>query len=366
MSNRWHLESAQENFPRRSEDWQRLARHVLGCDHPLASPDYVGPLLGHFGTADVLLARRDEDGSGGMVLLQRDRAGVWGSFQPHTGPFTFGLIPDDEHGSADDAIDELIKALPGYAILLAFNKLDPFHLAVRAQRHPDRTERVDYYETLQIPTDRPFEDYWQERSKNLRRNIVKKTNRLAHQGITHQLVELRDRADLAPAVAVYSALEQSGWKGEMGTAVDPQNASGRFYVDMLDRFAARGQAAIYQLRFDTEVVASAITIRGGDMLIILKIAYDEAMSDYSPGLLMMYELHKLAFGMPDVKVIEYYGAATPRAQQWAVRLRQLYHINCYRYAAFRKAVNVIRTARRRLSPAGSGAAGDAGSEAPDS
>jgi hypothetical protein len=118
---------------------------------------------------------------------------------------------------------------------------------------------------------------------------------------------------------------------------------------MLKRFASRGQAAIYQLHFDDEVVASAITICSGGMLVILKIAYDEEMSDYSPGLLMMYELHKRAFDMPDVKMIEYYGAATPRAQQWAVRLRQLYHLNYYRNAAFGKAINLIRSLRRPAS-----------------
>lgn len=351
MPNLWRLEPAQEHFSRHRGAWQRLAHEVLGCDHPLASPDYVEPLLTHFGTADILLARRGEDGAGGMVLLQRDRAGVWGTFRPNTGPFTFGLIPNDAHGSADDAIADLIRVLPGYTILLSFNKLDPFHLAVRAERFPDRTERIDYYETLQIPTDRPFEDYWRERSKNLKRNIIKKTNRLAQQGIAHQLVEVRDRAELARAVEIYGILEQRGWKGEIGTAVDLHHPSGQFYVEMLDNFAAQGRAAIFQLQFDGDVVASAITIRGGGMLIILKIAYAEEMSDYSPGLLMMYELHQRAFLMPDVSMIEYYGAATPRAQQWAVRLRRLYHINCYRHAVFCRGINMLRALRRPAPPA---------------
>ncbi|MES9957448.1 MAG: GNAT family N-acetyltransferase [Sedimenticola sp.] len=345
MANGWRIVNAIEQFHRYRDNWQRLAIDVLGCDHPLAHVDYVEPLLNHLGDENVLLALYGVNGEDGMVLLEKRQPGGWSTFAPHTGPFTFGLIRNDDSGYADQAIGELIKTLPGLAMMLSFLKLDPAHPVAISSQPPERTQRLDYFETLQIPTDRSFEDYWSERSRNLRRNITKKTNRLNDHNISYELNTISSPDQLAEAVRTYGEIEQHGWKGKAGTAVDFSQASGRFYVDMLGRFAEREKATAYQLVFDGVVVASALTIKGCGMLIILKITFNEDKSDYSPGLLMMYELHKLAFEDPEVEIIEYYGKATQRAQQWAVNLRTLYHLNYFRSPLAYKAVDVLRKAR---------------------
>jgi len=348
MSSGWKIENAKANFHRYREQWQSLSQRVLGCDHPLANADYVEPLLNYLGDDDVKIAVRGQQGEDGLVLLRQLQTGVWGTFAPHTGPFTFCLIPD-ENGSAEQAVQQLIRALPGLVAMFTFHKLDPDHLVVHAENNPAQVQRLDYFETLQIPTDRPFDEYWSERSRNLRRNIIKKTNRLNDHGIVWSLKQITDPEKLPDAVRTYGEIEQRGWKGEAGTAVDINDNSGSFYVEMLDRFAARGQATAYQLIFDNEPVASAITIKGCGMMVILKITFDEAKSDYSPGLLMMYELHKVAFMDPSVEMIEYYGKATQRAQQWAVRLRTLYHLDYYRSTLARKLIEIMRQTRSRLN-----------------
>jgi Acetyltransferase (GNAT) domain len=341
MTTKWHFVNARENFENYRDNWQQLGETVLGCNHPLANFDYVAPLLKCFGGDKVVLALKGVSGEDGMVLLQNKYPGVWESFTPNTGPFTFGLIKNT-NGAADASVKSLVKAIPGYAVLLGFNKLDPANLVVDVEASQNCTDRVDYFETLQIPTDRPFDEYWSERSKNLRGNVSKKLNRLKNENTEYELREITAPEEVRDGVKKYGDIESRGWKGEAGTAVDIDNTSGAFYTEMLGRFAAKSKAVIYQLWFGDKVVASAFAVKGGGMIIILKITFDEDMKDYSPGLLMMYEIHKKAFDMQDVNFIEYYGKATQRAKQWAVTLRTLYHLNYYRNSL---ACNLFRTIR---------------------
>ena len=153
--------------------------------------------------------------------------------------------------------------------------------------------------------------------------------------------ELRTTDKIKAGVEAYGQMESAGWKGKNNSAVHIENHRGAFYVEMLKRFALREKASIYQLLFDDKVVASAFTIKGCDMAIILKITFDEDMKDYSPGLIMMYELHKKLFSTIEINNIEHYGKATQRAKQWADNIRTTYHLNCYRTSFIKKTIHVL-------------------------
>ena len=156
---------------------------------------------------------------------------------------------------------------------------------------------------------------------------------------------LSDPVEMKAGVTTYGEIESSGWKGDLGTAVHIDNHRGQFYVDMLTQFAKRQCARIYQLKFGEKTVASALTIQSDGMVVILKIAYDEAMKDYSPGMVMYHELHKHLFNAKDINVIEYYGKATQRMQQWAVDIREMYHLNYYRSPLVKQMISIIRQLR---------------------
>lgn len=344
MTAKWHFKSARA-FSEHKDIWNQLSLDILGCEHPLAHADYVEPVIHHFSPEDLLLALKGPSGENGMVLLKSKQPGVWESFFPKTGPFTFAFIKNTDEGSADRPIHSLLQALPGYACLFAFYKLDSGYLTVKTNESDRYLEKIKFIETIRIPINKPFDEYWQERSKNLKRNITKKKNLIARNNIDWSFRELSDPDDMEEGVRVYGALESKGWKGEMGTAVNIDNHRGRFYVDMLSRFAKRNKATIYQLLFSDRVVASALTIRGGGMAVILKIAYDEGVKEYSPGMLMYYELHKKLFDCPEIQSIEYYGKATDRMKQWAVDIRDIYHLNYYRSSFVKKIICGLRKIR---------------------
>ena len=347
MNNNWHIEKAKDGFSKYKSNWQQLGREILGFHHPLIGLDYVEPLIEYFADDDLLVAANGDHGDGGILLLHRGNRGVWQCFYPSTGPFSFSLIKGDD-AQVKLKLTSLFRTLPGPALLIGFNKLDPANLTINLDTNGGQVEKLDYIETINIPIDRPFEEYWAERSKNLKRNITKKTNRIERNGLSFDFRELRRPEEMASGVESYGVMESRGWKGQKGSAVEMHNHRGRFYVDMMERFARREKACIYQLLIDDRVAASALTIRCSKMVVILKITYDETMQEYSPGMLMYYEMHKRLFEAGETENIEYYGRATQRMQQWAVNIRTIYHLNYYRFAAAKSAVGLVRKLKTKI------------------
>jgi CelD/BcsL family acetyltransferase involved in cellulose biosynthesis len=94
-----------------------------------------------------------------------------------------------------------------------------------------------------------------------------------------------------PAAAeLFLRLEQAGWKGRTGTAMACSPADAAFFRLVVERF---GQAALLQLWFleaSGTPVAAQCNLVSGDTVFHFKIAYDEDLAHYSPGVLLELEM----------------------------------------------------------------------------
>ncbi|MBV9971394.1 MAG: GNAT family N-acetyltransferase [Xanthobacteraceae bacterium] len=95
---------------------------------------------------------------------------------------------------------------------------------------------------------------------------------------------------IAPALQRFLALESQGWKGVAGTALVQSNAHRRFAEEALDALAGRGAATVAELSLHGRVIASVIVLRSGDHAWSWKMAYDERMARFSPGLQAMTDV----------------------------------------------------------------------------
>jgi CelD/BcsL family acetyltransferase involved in cellulose biosynthesis len=97
-------------------------------------------------------------------------------------------------------------------------------------------------------------------------------------------------SEVAPALQRFLALESQGWKGAAGTALIQSAAHRQFAESALDALARRGEATIAELTLDGRIVASVIALRSADRVWSWKMAYDEGMARFSPGLQTMTEV----------------------------------------------------------------------------
>lgn len=327
----WTVVPARD-FERHVDRWQRL--HAAGPASPLLAVDFVRPLLDVFGTGRELLAWHDRNGeTDAMTIVTPGRFGAWNTFQPAQAPV--GLWLQREAGLADGLLANLLRALPGPALMLGLTQCDPMLTA-----RPEGGHTFDYIQTARITLQGTFDDYWNARGKNLRSNLKKQRNRLRQDGIATRLEIVRDPALMAGAVADYGRLETSGWKASEGTAVAVDNDQGRFYRALLEGFARRGAASVYRYWFDgpdevgqkSRLAAMDLCVEGGGCIVILKTAYDEALGpQLSPALLMREEATRSLFDEGRFERIEFYGRVMEWHTRWTDEIRTMYHLNGYRW-----------------------------------
>jgi CelD/BcsL family acetyltransferase involved in cellulose biosynthesis len=81
-------------------------------------------------------------------------------------------------------------------------------------------------------------------------------------------------------------LEASGWKGLQGTALAIRDADRIFFRALVSEAYRRGRLMMTALRLNDRPVAMKCSLLAGDGSFSFKIAYDEAYSRFSPGVLL--------------------------------------------------------------------------------
>jgi CelD/BcsL family acetyltransferase involved in cellulose biosynthesis len=333
----WTLLPATE-FAAHAARWQEL--NAASASSPLLERDFVEPLLAEFGTGQELLAIYERGGEVlAMAILTPHARTRWATFQPSQAPIGMWLHKPD--AALDTLLAELIRKLPGFPLVLALSQADPALTPRPAGGAALQT--LDFVATSKITLAGTFEDYWNSRGKNLRANMKKQRAKLLKEGIATRMQSSRAPADMAQAIADYGRLESAGWKAQGGTAIHPDNAQGRFYQTMLERFCARGAATVNRYWFDGQLAAMNLCIEGGGCMIILKTTYDESISSqFSPAFLMLEETCQQLYAEGRFDRLEFYGKVMDWHLRWTDEVRTLYHVNNYRWPALLQLHTIIK------------------------
>ncbi len=263
--------------------------------------------------------------------------GVWQTFQPSQLPV--GAWASDASVNLCSAVDGLLRALPGVTLAVGISQLDSlFHVR---PADTDRVRTQDYIQTAWVPIDENFATYWEARGKNLRQNTRKQRNKLQVEGLTTRLECVTKAEDVSAAIDNYGILESAGWKATEGTAIQRDNAQGRFYKKMFENYCAAGRGRIYRYRFGDKIVAMDLCIEDASAIVILKTAYDESYKSLSPSTLMRQEQFESLFEERRYKHIEFYGKVMEWHTRWTDESRCIYHLTSYRWKWLKQLHSVI-------------------------
>jgi CelD/BcsL family acetyltransferase involved in cellulose biosynthesis len=100
----------------------------------------------------------------------------------------------------------------------------------------------------------------------------------------------RSPAAVTAALQDFLALEAKGWKGVAGTALIQNPELRRFAEIAVDSLARHGQAGVARLLVGSQPIASIVALQSGGGAWCWKIAYDESLARFSPGVQAMMEL----------------------------------------------------------------------------
>jgi hypothetical protein len=294
----------------------------------LLTGDFLLAALHAFGTGrEKLACLGSPNAPDAMCILWERRGGVWETFQPSQAPIGFWLMRPELDLEA--ALDRLLKALPGFPLMVGLTQQDPELMPRPADSA--RVQTLDYIDTARIEVNGDFESYWEGRGKNLRQNMRKARNKLEKAGLDMKLACITDPAAVREAIASYGQLESASWKAKEGTAVHLDNEQGRFYGELLETHCQSGTGRIYQLMFGDRIAAMDLCVQHGNVIVILKTTYDEGAADYSPAMLMHQELFKSLFDAGEFGRIEFYGKVMDWHRRFTEDIRRMYHVNHYRW-----------------------------------
>ena len=278
--------------------WQSLAGRALD-PNPFLEPEFVVPLARCLAPLDRPVT---------LIAVEHAETGDWhcaGIFQeqepwrtdsdrrlaPVSSPFTYAdhLLVDERHGGA--ALHLLMQMLgngpcrqwlelkrvrwdsPAVSGLLDCARQTGAEVFIE-----QTWERAEF--RLQELTDEgdPLMRYSASRRKSLRR-----ARRWLEQRGPVQFRIVRPEDAGHPAIERFLHLEHAGWKGTFGTSLLQSASTARFFRSVANGFATRGDLWIGELCVGEDVVASSFNLRSGATLFALKIGWDPAVAQGSPG-----------------------------------------------------------------------------------
>ena len=118
-----------------------------------------------------------------------------------------------------------------------------------------------------------------------RKELRRQERRLAELGA----VSFDDPREPEAWIEEFLALEARGWKGEGHTAMKDDPMARELFRAYCRGAHARGRWMAMALRLDGRAIAMKCNLRAGDGALAFKIAYDEELAKFSPGVLLELE-----------------------------------------------------------------------------
>jgi CelD/BcsL family acetyltransferase involved in cellulose biosynthesis len=103
-------------------------------------------------------------------------------------------------------------------------------------------------------------------------------------------IERLQMPDLTSVLEDFFKVESSGWKGRKGTACEQDEQTRAFYTRLAGIAAERGWLSLFRLTLDGQTIAFHYGLTYENTYLLPKLAYHEAFSDVSPGLVLMHEV----------------------------------------------------------------------------
>ncbi len=189
---------------------------------------------------------------------------------------------------------------------------------------------------LQISED--WDQYYKNRRGHFRRNLNRRMRKAEKETgtISHKIFNSAEH-NLEDWVYEGFKLESKGWKGKEGSAVLMKKGVDEFYLKIARHFNEQGQFYSSAVFLGETMVAYNFSLIFDNVFYLLKVAYDEGYSRYSPGQIMIYYILQDVFEK-GLKEFDFLGPSMPWKMEWAGTTREHYTLYLYNNTVKAKAL----------------------------
>jgi CelD/BcsL family acetyltransferase involved in cellulose biosynthesis len=286
----------------RKTEWLALVADSLE-PNPFYGPDYLAAAEHHLHPRRPIryLVVERQGVLVGLFPLERPffRGLLFGrAWRLYRNPFTCLGTPLLHRDYAREALDCALETLgkaggPKRLILPQVIASGPIAgmLAEKYARQGFALSEVARSDRAFVETELTAEDYARKHwSASRRKSLRKKRQLLEAKGVVTLRSVPAEAPEFSPAFAAFLALESAGWKGDAGTALLSSPAS-RAFAEAA--FHAPG-TLIEALMLNNRPIAMALVLSSGSTGFTVKVAYDPAFAEASPGTVLDAEMIALA------------------------------------------------------------------------
>lgn len=230
-----------------------------------------------------------------------------------TTPFSLYGVPLVERRESSRILDDLLATLgdPGFALpkVLVLPDVMMDNATITALRGVaiGRGLPVSTTGSVQRPflqSEKDSVDYFAETiSKSSRRNMKRLLRQLGEKGEFEYDVA-RSPSDVRVALEEFLLLENAGWKGRQRTSLAADRFHAAFAREAVNNLAERDLCRIHSFKLDGRVIASLIVFVQSGHAWTWKTAYDEALSQYSPGTLLIMRVTESHLEDPNIEMTD--------------------------------------------------------------
>ncbi len=277
-------------------EWRALAGHAQEpCGFQGA--DFALPVLAQAPEAALDLVRQD-----GQLLMAVPLASSHGFDVTLPSDLTASGLPQVDATQAREAVLAFLNGRKRPVLLKSLPVRSLFHNQLQA--FAPHFQVMGRWHRAALKLEGTFDSWMAENFDHKRRKELKRQrNRLAEQGALKFEI-LNQSKDLQRFADGLLELEAKGWKGARGTALQADAAKAATFRQVCENLLQAGSLRFWQLTFNGQPIASLFGIVEGEQGWIVKIAYDEVLARYSPGVMLIIEATQALFAEGGVKLMD--------------------------------------------------------------
>lgn len=228
---------------------------------------------------------------------------------------------------------------------------DPLAVAFEAAaRGRGRLLQLEAAASPVVPICSSWEEYVRSASSRRRQDYRRLRRGLERLGKVEVAIDAPSESSVEAQLAEAMQVEAAGWKGRAGSAMLTHPRLRVFFGQLARRLARQGKLRLCFLRLDGTPIAMQIGAVHGGRWWVLKIGYDERWAEYSPGVQLMWDVLRAAFGNGSSS-FEMLGSAEPWLTIWARQQRAYRTLVFYPYngrGLVALGTDIMRAFARRL------------------
>lgn len=204
-----------------------------------------------------------------------------------------------------------------------------------------------------------FDEYYRSLSGKFRKNVNAAERKATERGKLRLLTPTCEK-EVQDLLRRGFRIEESGWKGKEGSAINKNQRSKKFYSHLARDFSAKGWLHLFLLEHDDDDLAFYFCLGRNGVIRALKIGVNEKKAKLGPGMILTKRVLHEMIDQKNMRLWDFCGGESRWKKDWANQREQFYSlfifpdnlIGNFGYllaTSFTKAHDLLRSARKTFS-----------------